>query len=139
MPGTISTGTPAPRQGFAHQQRVDRVLRHGVVRPALGDGNEFGIGPGKRENGRIDQAVMHDEAGTLDQPRGAQRQQIRIARACADEVDRSGLEGLSMHHEALDAHAPADPQIRLTLAELSQTWAARPLPIGQVRSRVVQR
>jgi hypothetical protein len=40
-----------------------------------------------REHRRIDQPVVHDQPDRAEQPRGAQGQQIRIARARADEVD----------------------------------------------------
>jgi len=39
----------------------------------------------QRENGRRDEAVVHDRIGALDELRGLERQELRIARAGADQ------------------------------------------------------
>jgi hypothetical protein len=80
----------APGQRLAHQERVDCVLRHSVARTLLGHRDELGPDGNQRENRRIDQPVVDDQFGLAQQPCGAHRQQVGIARTGTDQPDFSG-------------------------------------------------
>ena len=77
----------APGERLAHQERVDFFLGQGVPGTAFGDRDELRLRPRESEDRRLDQPVMHDQVGMGDQPSSAQCQQVRIARARADEVN----------------------------------------------------
>ena len=77
--------------GFAYEQGVDIVLGKRVMRAPFGDRDQPRIGPRERQDRCVHQTVMHDQVGAFDQARGAQRQQVGIAGACAHEMDCSGF------------------------------------------------
>ena len=61
-------------------------LRRAVIN-VIANASEAMVGKG--EDLRIDQPIMHDQPGTRNQPRGAQRQQVRRTGACANQIDRA--------------------------------------------------
>jgi hypothetical protein len=70
-----------------HEQRVDLVLRQRVPGARLADVDQLRIAACEVEDVGTDEAVVDDDVGLRDQPRRAQRQQIRISRTGADEMD----------------------------------------------------
>ena len=75
----------------ADQKVADRFLRKSMMRPALRNRDEFRVITRKRHDRRIDEPVVHDDPGAFDQPRGADCQQVGVARPCADKVNGSGI------------------------------------------------
>ena len=57
-----------------------------MLAAALADGDLLGA-RGERDGVRMHQRVVEHDVGALEQPRRAQRQQVRCARAGADEID----------------------------------------------------
>ena len=62
-----------------------------MMRPALRDRDEFRVITRKRHDRRIDEPIVHDDLGAFDQPRGANCQQVGVARPGADKVNGSGI------------------------------------------------
>src|SRR3546814_3219510 len=76
-------------------QRVDRVLRHGVARALLRDRDTVRRGRCEIEHARVDQPVMDDDLGRPQRLDGAHGEQAGIARTGTDKADaptRAGSE-----------------------------------------------
>ncbi len=58
-----------------------------MPRALLGDRDQLRIGAGEREDGVIDQSVVHDQPGARDDPRRLDGEQIGIAGTGADQPD----------------------------------------------------
>ncbi len=61
---------------------------------------------GHGQDRRIDQAIVDDQPRLHDQPRGAQRQQVGIARTGAYQPDLAGIGGGIAHRIALPGDRP---------------------------------
>ena len=70
---TFEADNVTPGLGFADEKRVDLLLRERVPGSLLGNADQFCIVACERQNGWIDQAVMHDDLRIFDQARSAQR------------------------------------------------------------------
>ena len=79
----------AMRGGRVDHERVDFVLRDGFCAAALADVDNFRAGRGEIENCLRDKVVVQDDVGGLDEAQGFDGEQVGIAGACADEVDRA--------------------------------------------------
>ena len=84
--------------------RVDAVLPDTGLAAPLADEYPLGIAPSAVENLGRDQLVVEHDVGALQRLQRAQRQQVGIARAGADEEHRAGLllriaRGLDGAHE----------------------------------------
>ncbi len=75
-------------RGGVDQALVDEALRGGVAAAALADRDLLGA-RGERERVRMHERVVEDDVGPLEQPRGAQRQQVGGAGTGADQIDLS--------------------------------------------------
>ena len=75
--------------GGVHQALVDELLRRRMASAALAHGDLLGV-HGKRDRIRMHQRVVEDDIGFGQQTCGAQRQQIGIAGAGADQPDLAG-------------------------------------------------
>ena len=75
--------------GRVDEALVDELLRSGVPAAALAHGDLLRA-RGKCDGVRMDERVVEHDVGGGEQPRGAQRQQVGRARACADEVHGAG-------------------------------------------------
>ena len=124
MPGTTSTSTPASRQkrellaaaaedervaalephdalavaGEGDEQRVDRVLRHGVVAGQLADVDDLGrqhdaLGGEPVEHAARAEPVGDDDVGGLERAQAAEGEQAGVAGSGADERDLAGRGG----------------------------------------------
>ncbi len=82
--------------GQLDQLAVDLVLGHGVVGAALADVQAVGVAAAQFEDGRGHQAVVEHHVGLLHQAQGAEGQQVRVARAGADQVDLAAGLGLAV-------------------------------------------
>ena len=74
-----------------HQQFVEFILRHGVVRAAFSDADQLRVAARQVENAVRDQMIVDDDIGLPDQARGANGHEIQSAWAATDKVDGSGL------------------------------------------------
>lgn len=97
---------------LTNEQRIDGVLIHCVPRSCLGHRYQARAVPCHRKDFRCNQAIVNDNAGRHEQPCGAQCQQIGIARAGTDKVNRpdpgAGRRGLHrMANAALWGNMPA--------------------------------
>ena len=81
-----------------HQQFVDLLLRQAMVGPALADIDPLGRGIGQRQDLLAHQPVMHDHVRLLQQPHGAQCQQIDRTGAGANQMNNAGGGLGTMHH-----------------------------------------
>ena len=72
--------------GEVDEERRDQLLRDRAS-GALADVDQLGGRRGQRQHRRVDQRVVDDDVGRREQPSGADRQQVGIAGAGADEVD----------------------------------------------------
>src|SRR5690606_28843573 len=68
-----------------------------------------------------------------EQPRGAQRQQVRIARARADEIDGAGVA-----HGQENGRAPAEPPARMRIAADRRALAALLDPLRNRRDKLLE-
>ena len=106
--------------GLGHQQRVDVFLRQGVPGAFLRDRNQTRIGADHRHDFIGHEAVMHDQARPLDQPRGLERQEIRITGPSTDQID--GAE-LAFFGRGGFCHGPKDG-LRRSFAQTRMDWTA---------------
>jgi hypothetical protein len=68
---------------------VEFVLRHAVIRAFLAGVDLLGVRPRQSEYAFGNQMVVDDGIRLADQAGGAQRQQVEVTRAAADDVDGS--------------------------------------------------
>ena len=70
------------------EQLVDQLLRHRCA-GTLADVDQLGVGSGEREHAGADERVVHDDVGCLQPAQPADGQQLRVARAGADQRDHA--------------------------------------------------
>src|SRR5690606_14169161 len=85
---------------LAYEQIVDLVLPHRVTAALFSDADPFHFRRDQGEHVIADEAVMNDQIGAAEQPRGAQRPQAGIAGAGADEPPLACMKR-SLFHAAL--------------------------------------
>ena len=91
------------RAGQADQQRTDLGLRHDVVATLLAGIDALGVHRNEVEHLGGDQVVVDHDIGLAEHAHRAQRQQLGVARASADQIDAAGRGLVSQrlaHHQA---------------------------------------
>jgi hypothetical protein len=111
MPGTISNGTPAaassaasspPRPkiigspleadhaaaglGFLDDERIDLILRHRVILRALADVDLATLRLCPLEQFGIDEGIVNEHVGALDEFLGTERDEADVTRSGANEI-----------------------------------------------------
>ena len=119
-----------------YQQSIDFRLRHALAAAALADIVELRGLRNQFENARADQIVVQDNFRRTKNPRGFQRQQLRITRPRADKVDLafrySEIRCAQLHCAA----SPAPGRKRTALRRASKAlWLARRCNRRRRRSR----
>src|SRR5262245_33940710 len=117
--------------GFYDEQAIDLRLRPQLLRtlkPALADIDQFGAGSRVFEDLRVDQIVVDHAIGFGDQIARLEREQSRIARACADQMDFAKLFLIVSHNAAATTPAASlvrrAEAIRFNSSSLARIFAA---------------
>src|SRR5262249_24772957 len=117
--------------GLRDEQAVDLRLRPqllGTLEPALADVDQFGAGGRMFENLRVDQVVVDHAVGFGDQIARLEREQARIARPRADQINLAGSVLIEFHNAAFAFSAAAlecrAEAIRFNSSSLARIFAA---------------
>ena len=83
------------------QELVDLPLRQRMPAGGLADVDALRLGVGELEHALADQAVVDEDVGELQQPGGAERQQVGVARPRTDQMHDGGMHGLALVRRAV--------------------------------------
>jgi hypothetical protein len=72
--------------GFLYDERVDLVLRHRVVLGALADVDFAAARFGPREKFGVDEGIVDEHIGALDDLLGSERDETDVTRSGSDEI-----------------------------------------------------
>ena len=75
------------RPRFFNKDCINPFLRDRMAAALLGNRDKAGVAARECEDRIVDQTVMHNHISCRDQPCRLDRQQVRIARACAHQID----------------------------------------------------
>ena len=117
---------------LGNQNRIDALLRHGMFAAAFGDGYQPGVRIDQCQHPIIHQPIMHHDFGRREEARRFDRQQIRIARACAYKYHPALLYfTYGSHNTQMEARRPGyNPKfIGAGLVQLCAPTSRRPMPI----------
>ena len=110
---------PPPGPRLTHENRVDLVLRNGVMVRALADVDDLGAQIETRQFVPRAKAIGDDDVRLLELAQGTQRQQVERTRSAADEDDAPRRDcvahpfllaaALRVHSPTLGSDAPRPP------------------------------
>ena len=95
----------APGRPVLEQQRLDLLLRGRGTAALLAGVEQLGVGPRAVQRGGRDEAVIDDDVGAGNELQRPRRQQARIARAGADQVDGHAVTSASARRRSSAAPA----------------------------------